>query len=139
MMRPPRILSMFALLLAFPPLFSACARSTAYRSERPAPEDPEALREEREEKMGKVKKFAAPKKRTVVLSFWNDTPVKGRFTKVGQASLKGALKETGSVNIVDDYKITAKSQDFYVDREKINVEELTKIGRQWAVSLIAVG
>ena len=130
-------LLLVALAGAF--VITGCARSTAYRSERPAPEDPEALKDEREEKMGKVKKFAAPKKRTLVLPFWNDTPVKGRFTKVGQSSLKAVLKETGSVNIVEDYKVTAKSQDFYVERDKINVEELTKIGRQWAVSLIALG
>lgn len=129
----------FVSVSALPMVLGGCSRSAAYKKEAELPDDADSLREERESKLSKTKKFAAPKKRTLVLQFWNDTPLKGNFARKAQTSLKEILRDGGGVNIVDDYKVSVKSQDFYVDKEKINVEELAKLGRRWAVSLIAVG
>jgi hypothetical protein len=126
----------FLLLCAF--ILSGCARSQAFKRE--------ALRDdigdpayENEQRMTKTKKFAAPKKRTLVLPFWNDTPLKGKFTRHGQVALRRMLRDEGGVSIFNDDKVSVKSQDFYLEKDKINVEELAKLGRKWAVSLVAVG
>lgn len=118
-------------------VFSGCARSREYKKELRDVE-PQTVWE-KEETVGKAKRFAAPKKRTLVLTFWNDTPVRGRFGKFGQNTLKGMLRSDGIVNVVDDSKVQQTSKDFFPAKDKLNVEELTKLGRQWAVSLIVVG
>ena len=117
---------------------TGCARSQQYKREATREElaDPVV---ENEERMTKTKKFAAPRKRTLILPFWNDTPLKGKFTRHGQVALRRMLRDDGGVSIVNDDKVSAKSQDFYLEKDKINVEELAKLGRKWAVSLVAVG
>ena len=136
--KSPNLIWQFVWMLILTCTLAACARSSGYKSEARDPVGGES-QWKREEKLQNTKKFAAPKKRTLVLGFWNDTPIRGKFSKVGQRALKEMLRETGSLNVVDDSRVAQKSKDFYLNKEKVNVEELAKIGRRWAVSLIVLG
>lgn len=123
--------------LCLPLLLAACARSAGYRRE--VKDTAPQTVADREEVIEKTKKFANPKKRTLVLPFWNDTPVKGKFSRFSQMSMREMLKADGSVTVVDDVKANRKSQDFYLAKDKLNLEELAKMGRSMSVSLIVVG
>ncbi len=127
-----------ALFAALSLAAAGCARSTGYKKEARENAPPQTVWE-KNEAIDKTKKFAAPKKRTVILPFWNDTPIKGKFSNNAKESLKEMLRSDGIVNIVDDFKISQRSQDFYVSKDKINAQELGKLGRNWSVSLIIIG
>src|SRR4051812_45663511 len=92
-------------LLAIIFLQLSCARSTSYKKEihENAEVQPQA---EKEEAVQKTKKFAAPKKRTIIMPFWNDTPVKAKFSKTAQKALKDLLRDSGMVNIVNDSHVS---------------------------------
>jgi hypothetical protein len=119
-------------------VFSSCARSPAFRKEsagsgRMQPQG------ERERVMDDVRGFSTLRKRAVVLPFWNDTPIKGRFEVQAKNALRDMLLDQGRLNIVDERDISLRSQDFYLDADKVNVAHLTDNGRKWGVSLIILG
>jgi hypothetical protein len=86
-----------------------------------------------------VQKFSPLRKRSVLLPFWNDTPVKGKFEVLAKNYLREALLETNRLNIVDERDIPLRSQDFYLDAEKLNVAHVAENGKKWGVSLVVLG
>lgn len=128
----------FVLLLCLPWMLAACARSPAYQREQgnyARPQTPQ----ERNKVLAKAEKFNAPKKRGVVLPFWNDTPIKGQFEIKSRNALKDILLDQNRMNLVDDRDVSLRSQDFYLDAQKINLSHLVENGRKWGVSLIIMG
>jgi hypothetical protein len=79
------------------------------------------------------------RKRVVLLPFWNDTPIKGKFEVQSKNILRDVLLEQKRVNVVDEKDISLRSQDFYLDSEKLNVSHLAEQGKKWGVSLVIVG
>jgi curli biogenesis system outer membrane secretion channel CsgG len=94
---------------------------------------------EREKIVSTVQKFAPLRKRAVVLPFWNDTPVKGKFEVLAKNNLREALLEGNKVNLVEEKEIPLRSQDFYLDSEKLNVGHVAENGKKWGVSLVILG
>ncbi len=119
-------------------LIVACARSPAYRSEQGKVRGEQSSRE-REKIVESVQKFSPLRKRAVVLPFWNDTPIKGKFEMQGKNALREMLLERNRVNLVDEQDISLRSQDFYLDAEKINVAHVADNGKRWGVSLVILG
>lgn len=117
---------------------SACSRSPAYRKESGAAGRIQGERE-RTKAIEGVQKFAPLRKRAVVLPFWNDTPVKGKFEILAKNNLREALLETNRLNIVDEKDIPLRSQDFYLDADKLNVAHVSENGKKWGVSLVILG
>jgi hypothetical protein len=127
----------FALFLAAVALVS-CSRSSGYKRDANAGQRIQGERE-REAIVESVQKFSSLKKRAVVLPFWNDTPIKGRFEVQAKNALREMLLEQNRLNIVDERDISLRSQDFYLDAEKLNVAHLAENGRKWGVSLVVLG
>lgn len=122
-------------LLAFG---AGCSRSPAYRQERSRQGRPQTAGE-RERVVERVEKFTSLRKRAVILPFWNDTPVKGKFEVAAKNSLRDMLLEQNRLNVVDERDVSLRSQDFYLDADKLNVAHVAENGRKWGVSLVVVG
>jgi hypothetical protein len=119
-------------------LFTACTRSPAYRKEAGTGDRIQGERE-REKTIEAVQKFAPLRKRAVLLPFWNDTPIKGKFEVQARNALREMLLEQNRLNIVDDRDVSLRSQDFYLDADKINVAHVADNGKKWGVSLVILG
>lgn len=132
-----RAISLATCLLAAT-LAVSCARSSAYRQSENLGKRTQSDRE-RSKVLSAPEKFAPLRKRAVVLPFWNDTPMKGKFEVLGKNQLREALLETNKVNLVDEKEIPLRSQDFYLDSEKVNVAHIAENGRKWGVSLVILG
>lgn len=117
---------------------AACSRSQAYRRDR-ATEGRLQSERDRTRAVESVQKFSPLRKRAVLLPFWNDTPVKGKFEVLAKNNLREALLETNRLNIVDEKDIPLRSQDFYLDAEKLNVGHVAENGKKWGVSLVILG
>lgn len=117
---------------------AGCARSSAYRQGE-AKAGRAQSPGERERLTETVQKFAPLRKRAVVLPFWNDTPVKGKFEVLAKNNLREALLEGNKINLVDEKDIPLRSQDFYLDSQKINVAHVADYGKKWGVSLVILG
>jgi len=80
-----------------------------------------------------------PKKKALILDFWNDTPVKieslGRFAG---SELRRGLLLTERVIYPADVKEDLKTES-YVDGEQIKVEQLIREGRRMGVSVALLG
>lgn len=119
-------------------VISSCARSSGYRKDQ-AKVDRGQTKNQQEQLIESVSKFSPLRKRAVVLPFWNDTPIKGRFEVHAKNSLREMLLEQNRLNVVDERDVSLRSQDFYLDSEKINIAHLTENGKKWGVSLIVLG
>jgi hypothetical protein len=95
--------------------------------------------QERKGIMDAVPKFSPLRKRAVLLPFWNDTPIKGRFEVQSKNALRDMLLEQNRLNLVDERDISLRSQDFYLDADKVNVAHVAENGRKWGVSLVILG
>ncbi len=118
---------------------AGCARSPAYKKERERMGDVPQTSQEQERVMEKAQKFSGLRKRTVVLPFWNDTPIKGKFEVTTKNVLKDILLEQGRLNVVDERDVSQRSQDFYLDQEKVDVQHVAEFGKKWGVSLVILG
>lgn len=116
---------------------AACARSPGYKKEAGSGR-PQSERE-REKTIETVQKFSSLRKRAVLLPFWNDTPIKGKFEIQSKNALKESLLEQNRLNIVDERDVSLRSQDFYLDSDKINVAHVAENGKKWGVSLVILG
>ncbi len=116
----------------------SCTRSPAYRKEAGIGGRVQGDRE-RAKAVESVQKFAPLRKRAVILPFWNDTPVKGKFEIQAKNNLREALLESNRLNVVDEKDIPLRSQDFFLDAEKLNVAHVAENGKKWGVSLVIVG
>ncbi len=117
---------------------ASCARSSGYRKDASVSPRMQGQRE-RDKVVAAVQKFSPLKKRAVILPFWNDTPIKGRFENHAKHSLGEMLLDQNSLNVVDEKDISLRSQDFYLDSDKINVAHVAENGRKWGVSLVVLG
>ncbi|MGZ3712602.1 MAG: CsgG/HfaB family protein [Bdellovibrionota bacterium] len=119
-------------------VLSSCTRSPAYRKEAGQGGHIQGEKE-REKTIEAVQKFAPLRKRAVLLPFWNDTPIKGKFEVQARNALRDMLLEQNRLNIVDDRDVSLRSQDFYLDADKINVAHVADNGKKWGVSLVIIG
>jgi hypothetical protein len=134
---PPMFLARAASAILLAGL-AACARSPAYQRERVHSGSGQS-EGERKRVMDTAQKFAPLRKRAVVLPLWNDTPVKGKFEVLGKNQLRDALLEGNKLNVVDEKEIPLRSQDFYLDSDKVNVAHIAENGKKWGVSLVILG
>jgi len=87
----------------------------------------------------KIESMGQPKKRVVVLNFWNDTPVKqadlGAFAS---DELKRGLYGTQRIIIPADAKTDLSTEDF-IQGDRVKVAQLIREGRRLGVAVIVVG
>ena len=117
----------------------SCTRSPAYKKEQGGGPSRIQSEREREKVMELPQKFSPLRKRAVLLPFWNDTPIKGKFEMEAKNALRDMILERNYLNLVDERDISLRSQDFYLDSERINVPHVVENGKKWGVSLVVLG
>ncbi len=122
---------------------SGCQRSGAYKRDQEYTKDipqsyynqgPNAGRSSAQ----RLDPLVQPKKRVLVLNFWNDTPV--RQADIGEFAandLKRGLFITQRV-IVADSRAAVTTEDF-VQGDKIKVAQLVREGRRQGMSVVVIG
>ena len=133
----------FALLA--PMVFaSGCARSDAYKKDHDmAEETGEGYYSQPSQYRGnpadKLEKIQQPKKKILVLNFWNDTPVGDEsLGEFGAEELKRELFTSKRVLFPDTKGVQSATKDF-VEGDHVQIAQLIREGRRLGVSSIVVG
>ncbi len=120
----------------------SCQRSPGFRRDQDYVQEAESYYSQgsRKESVSKrVEKMGQPRKRVLVLDFWNDTPVKvenlGRFAA---DELRRQLDSSQRVILSAELRQDFKTEDF-VSGEKVNVAQLVREGRKLGVSVVVIG
>lgn len=132
-----KTIKLLVLFFVFVTTIVGCARSSAYRKDMDSNVSQSPT--DRERVIDRAQNFNGLKKRTVVLPFWNDTPIKGRFEVQAKNALREVLLSQGRLNLVDERDVSQRSQDFYLDQEKVNIQHVADYGKKWGVSLVILG
>lgn len=117
---------------------SGCARTKAYSTDKSGIAYGQSKRR-RKEILDRPKGLIAPKKRLLVLSLWNDTPIKGRFARGILPMQKQLIQQSAHVNVVVPPNEAFASEDFYIDATRLNMPLILEKGRKWGISLLLVG
>lgn len=87
----------------------------------------------------RIEAMGQPKKRVVVLNFWNDTPVpQGDLGAFAADELKRGLFLTQRLIVPQDLKSELGTEDF-IQGEKVKVAQLIREGRKLGVAVLAIG
>jgi hypothetical protein len=130
--------------MVIPFVLSACARSDAYRKDQEFYEESgggyysqnPGGKGSPTERLEKIKQ---PKKKVLVLGFWNDTPVGDDSLGVfGAEELKRELFISKRALFPEEKSVSAVTKDF-VDGDRVQVSQLIREGRRLGVSSILVG
>jgi hypothetical protein len=134
-----------AAALAFALVLLSCARSDQYRRDQEFYEEtPEGYyTQQYKTPMGeggnKLEKIKQPKKKLLILNFWNDTPAGDEALGVFAAEeLRRELYLSKRVLLPKAEAVNTVTRDF-VDGDHVNVTQLVREGRKFGVSSIIVG
>ncbi len=86
-----------------------------------------------------LQKIAGPRKKTLVLNFWNDTPVGDQ--KLGQFAA-GELKRELSIQkaaVIPEEPLTAAVTQDFIEGDRVRVAQLIREGRKAGVSIMIIG
>jgi hypothetical protein len=125
-------------------LTNACTRSDAYRRDQDAYEDRDNSYYNKSTTTdtaagGRLDRIKQPKKKILVLGFWNDTPVGDDSLGAFSAEeLRRELYLGKRVLFPDDKTVTAVTKDF-VEGDHVQVSQLVREGRRLGVSSVVVG
>ena len=87
----------------------------------------------------RLERMGQPKKRVVVLDFWNDTPVSSpEYGHFGAEELKRGLRTTERMILPDELKSDLNTRDL-VEGNSVKVAQLIREGRKLGVSVIVLG
>lgn len=123
-------------------LVSACSRSDQYAHDQQYYHSDQAsyyANKEGQSPSQRVEAMGQPKKRVVVLNFWNDTPVKQSDLGAFAADeLRRGLYLSQRMIIPPDLKSDLGTEDF-VQGDKVKVAQLIREGRKLGVSILVIG
>ena len=123
---------------------AACARSDAYKKDQSFYEEtgdgyysqPSQYHTSPSEKLEKIKQ---PKKKVLVLGFWNDTPVgDDTLGAFGADEMRRELTLSKRVLFPEDKTIAAVTKDF-VEGDRVQSTQLVREGRRLGVTSVVVG
>jgi hypothetical protein len=137
-MRKTAVAFLFAAILS-----SACQRSNAYKHDQDyyQPDNSTSYYNNKSGQTAsqRVEQMGQPKKRIVVLNFWNDTPVKeGALGGFAADELRRGLSMTRRMIISPDVKSDLVTDDF-IQGDQIKVAQLVREGRRLGVAVILIG
>jgi len=134
--------SIALVALALPALISAaCQRSPAYRKDQdPTRGDSQSYYEKSALPVSqRVQGIGQPKKRIVVLNFWNDTPVKQADLGLFAADeLRRGLFLSQRVILPMDIKSDLSTENF-IQGDRVKVSQLVREGRKLGVAVLTIG
>lgn len=88
---------------------------------------------------GRIESMGQPKKRVVVLNFWNDTPVpQAELGPFAADELRRGLFLTQRLILPADAKTELGTEDF-IQGDKVKVAQLIREGRKLGVAVLAIG
>lgn len=128
----------FILSLSF---LGACARSPEFVKDQSfyKTESPYYDRSKEKTPTETIEAMGQPKKKVLVLDFWNDTPVKsselGEFTS---SEMKRGFLQNNRLIVPKDIKTMLSTEDF-ITGEKVKVAQLVREGRRLGVSVVIIG
>ena len=138
-MKTLSFVTLASVLLLF--LF-ACARSDQYQHDQAYYHPEQASyysNQQGQTPTQRVDSMGQPKKRVVVLDFWNDTPVKQTDLGAFAADeLRRGLFLSQRMIIPPDLKSNLGTEDF-VQGDKVKVAQLIREGRRLGVSVLVIG
>lgn len=136
--------ALFALVLMLFGL-NACIRAHDRRRDRDVYEEtPSGYYEGKEERTSSPgttgpERLKGPKKRVLVLGFWNDTPVGDESLGMfASEELKRELEIGRHVLFPEEKMIAAVTKDF-VDGDRVQTTQLVREGRRFGVSAVVLG
>ncbi|MBC7396633.1 MAG: hypothetical protein H7333_04245 [Bdellovibrionales bacterium] len=143
-----RSLKILALLVACSTLLSllpGCVRSDAYKKDRDFYEETpsgyyaDSDAGKLDENGKRLERLKGPKKKVLVFSFWNDTPIlEDELGVFAGEELKRGLYLTKRVLFPDDKRISSATKDF-VQGDRVQTAQLVREGRRFGVSSVVVG
>ncbi len=143
-----RSLRIFAFLIACTTLLSllpGCVRSDAFKKDRdfydetPGGYYTDSDAGKLDENGKRLERLKGPKKKVLVFSFWNDTPVGDEELGVfAGEELKRGLFLSKRVLFPDDKHISSATKDF-VQGDRVQTSQLVREGRRFGVSSVIVG
>ncbi|NDG84219.1 MAG: hypothetical protein EBX52_04175 [Proteobacteria bacterium] len=123
-------------------LLTSCVRNHSLRKEREFYEETPSgyyQGEETPKKGEALDRLKGPKKKVLVLSFWNDTPTGddslGDFVA---SELKREFSLGHQILLPDDKLVTSVTKDF-VEGDRVQVSQLVREGRRFGVSSVILG
>jgi hypothetical protein len=132
-----------AALLAALSLVSACQRSPQFRHDQDyASADLSSSyygRSSKQTPTQRVESMGQPKKRVVILNFWNDTPVPQQDLGAFAADeLRRGLFLTQRLILPTDAKTDLGTEDF-IQGDRVKVAQLIREGRKLGVAVLGIG
>lgn len=141
-----KLRSLFILSVTGAVAVSACSRSTGFKKDQEYYNEPPSYYNKGGGGAGpgksptqKVESMGQPKKRVMVLGFWNDTPV--RFGDLGNFAadeLKRGLFATQRIIVPTDTKTDLTTEDL-IQGDTVKVAQLIREGRRLGVSILIIG
>jgi hypothetical protein len=133
---------LFGLAVLLPLVLSACVRNHSLKKEREFYEETPSgyyQGEDAPRKGEALERLKGPKKKVLVLSFWNDTPTGddslGDFVA---SEMKREFSLGHQILLPDDKLVSTVTKDF-VDGDRVQVSQLVKEGRRFGVSCVILG
>ena len=121
---------------------TACTRSNEFKRDQEfyKPENPSYYdRQANKSATQALEVSAQPKKRVLVLNFWNDTPVRAPLVGGFAAEeLRRNLAASQRVIIQKDSRDGMNTED-YISGERVKVSQLIREGRRLGLSVIIIG
>lgn len=130
-----------ASILLLVSLAASCARTPEYKRDQEyyQPEGSYYNRAGGRTGSAAVEGMGQPKKRVMVFSFWNDTPVKtSSLGSFASDEMKRGLALSQRMSVPRDLQTMLSTEDF-VSGEKVKVAQLIREGRRLGVAVIVIG
>ena len=122
----------------------ACTRSPGYKQDKDFFEEtPDGYYSGKPKSTGssadKLERLKQPKKKILVLSLWNDTPVgDAALGDFATEELKRELFLSKHVNFPENQAVTSTTKDF-VEGDRVQIAQLVREGRRLGVNTVVVG
>ncbi len=136
-----KTLSVVFLLGILAILFAGCMRSAGFRKDQDGSSygDSPSYYGGKKTPSQRAETIGQPKKRVLVLSFWNDTPVKsGDYGNYAADELRRALFGTQRMILPTDVKSDLNTSDM-IQGDKVRVSQLIREGRRLGVGVMIIG
>lgn len=130
----------FLFVLNFVSLIG-CQRSPAFRRDQDfyKPDEMSYYASKAKSPINQIEAMGQPRKRVLVLNFWNNTPIQNSDVGAFAADeLKRGFFLTQKLVVPTDFQEKLKTEDF-VDGERVKVAQLIREGRRAGVSILVIG
>jgi hypothetical protein len=124
---------------------TSCMRGNSYRKDKePVDDTPGGYYSDNDSTKSmdagaKLEHLKGPKKKILVLGFWNDTPVGDEsLGSFAAEELKRELFLSKRILFPDDKYVSSATKD-YVDGDRVQASQLVREGRRFGVSAVVVG